>query len=103
MFEMSYIEEVKEKIAPLLKRNDVEFAGIFGSYAREENRPDSDLDVLVRFSKPKSLFDLVGLEMELSDKLGRKVDVVTEKYLHPYLHPQVSKDLKVLYGQRQYI
>ena len=100
---MSYIEEIKEKITPLLKLNDVEFAGIFGSYAREENRPESDLDILVRFSKPKSLFDLVGLEMEISDRLGRKADVVTEKYLHPYLHSQVSKDLKILYGQRRYI
>lgn len=100
---MPYIEEIKEKITPLLKSNGVEFAGIFGSYARDENKPNSDLDILVRFSRPKSLFDLVGLEIELSDRLGRKVDLITEKYLHPYLHPQVSKDLKIIYGQRQYI
>lgn len=97
------IEEIKLGAAPILKKYGVEFAGIFGSFARGENRPDSDLDILVRFSKPRSLFDLVGLELELSERLDRKVDVITEKYLHPYLHSQVSKDLKVLYGQRQYL
>lgn len=97
------IEEIKSRAAPILEKCGVEFAGIFGSFARGENKPDSDLDILVRFSKPKSLFDLVGLEMELSKRLDRKVDLITEKYLHPYLRPQVLKDLKVLYGQRQYL
>lgn len=100
---MADLEKIQKNIEQILKRNDVEFAGVFGSYARGENRPDSDFDILVRFSRPKSLFDLVGLEMELSEQLDRKVDVITEKYLHPYLHSQVSKDLKVLYGQRQYL
>lgn len=82
---------------------NLEFAGVFGSYARGENRPESDIDILVRFSEPKSFFDLVGLEIELSEKLGRKVEIISEKYLHPYLHSQVSEDLKVFYGERRYL
>lgn len=92
-----------EKIKQILLKNNVEFAGVFGSYARGEHRPDSDIDILVRFSAPKSLFDLAGLEIELSESLGKKVQIVTEKYLHPYLQPYVSKDLQVLYGQRRYL
>jgi len=100
---MGQIESIKNLISPILKDNDVEFAGVFGSYARGENRPESDIDILVRFSEPKSLFDLVGLEIELSEKLGRKVEIISEKYLHPYLHSQVSEDLKVFYGKRRYL
>jgi len=91
------------KIKTILMENDIEFAGIFGSYARGEEKPDSDIDILVRFSKPKSIFDLTGLELELSDKLGKKVQIVSEKYIHPYILPYVSRDLKIIYGQRQYI
>ena len=100
---MVQLESIKKTIVPILKDNGAEFIGIFGSYARGENKSESDLDILARFSVPKSIFDLVGLEIELSDKLGRKVEIVSEKYLHPYLHSAVAKDLKVFYGQRQYL
>jgi predicted nucleotidyltransferase len=52
--------------------------GIFGSYAREEQTKDSDIDILVSFKETISLFDLVRIHQELSDLLGIKVDVVTE-------------------------
>lgn len=96
-------QDLKEKILPILKRNDVEFAAIFGSRARGEGRPDSDLDMIVRFSVPKSLWELVGLEQELEDVLKMKVDLGTENSLHPLIRPEVKKNLKVLYGQRHTI
>ena len=70
--------------------------GIFGSYARNEQKKESDLDLLVHFSKSISLFDLVGLEIELSEKLGIKVDLVTERALHPKLKSFIIQDLKVI-------
>jgi len=81
----------------------VEFAGLFGSYARGEAKKSSDLDIVVRFSAPKTLFDLVGLQQELSKKLGKKVDLGIEKSIHPYVRPNVAKDLKIVYGQRRYL
>ena len=81
-----------EKIKPLK-------VGIFGSYARGENRVDSDLDVLVQldYSKQISLLKLVSVEQDLSEALGISVDLVTEKSLSPYLRPYVEKDLVYIF------
>jgi len=87
-------------IEPILREHNVEYAGVFGSRARGDNKPDSDLDLLVKFASPKSLFGLIHLEHSLSDKLAMKVDIVTEGALHPYLRPYVLKDLLVFYGKR---
>ena len=54
---------------------------IFGSVARGEAGPDSDLDVLVRFETGRSLLDLVGIQQDLEELLGCKVDVVSERAL----------------------
>ncbi|MDR9414686.1 MAG: nucleotidyltransferase family protein [Gracilimonas sp.] len=70
--------------------------GIFGSYARNEQSKDSDLDVLVNFRKRVNLLELVGLEQELSEMLGVKVDLVTEKSINKNLREYILKDLKVI-------
>jgi uncharacterized protein len=68
--------------------------GVFGSFARDENKPGSDLDILVEFGERINLLDFIGLEQELSDLLGIKVDLVTEKSLSPYIRPYIEKDLR---------
>jgi hypothetical protein len=93
-------QEITRKIELVLKKHDVSFAGLFGSRARGEERPDSDVDILVRFNKQKGLFELVDLEKDLSDALNLEVDVVTESALSPLLRSEVYKDLQPLYGQR---
>ena len=70
--------------------------GIFGSYARNEQTEDSDLDILVSFKETISLLDLVGLEQELSEILGIKVDLVTERSVNPRLKKYIYQDLKVI-------
>ncbi len=69
---------IKRAIIPILKRNDVVKAGIFGSYARGEETMKSDIDILIKYRarSRKSLLDLVGLELELEEKVGKKVDLV---------------------------
>ena len=66
---------------------------VFGSYARAEANETSDLDILIDFETPIHLLDLIGLEQELSELLGLKVDLVTVRSLHPLLKPYVEADL----------
>ncbi len=72
---------------------------IFGSYARGENKADSDLDILIYldYSKKISLLDIIGAELDLSDALGIKVDLVSERSLHPFVRPFVEKDIQFIY------
>ena len=90
-----------QTIQSVMARNDIAFAGIFGSRARGDNGPDSDLDLLIEFKHDaKSLLELIGMENELSDKLGIKVDLVTEQALSPYIKDSVLGGLQIIYGQR---
>ncbi|MDQ3632917.1 MAG: nucleotidyltransferase family protein [Acidobacteriota bacterium] len=89
----------KEKIVEICRRNDISFCALFGSFARNEANEDSDIDLLVRFSKPKG-FDWLDAAFEIEDELGRKVDLVTEKSLSPHIRDYILKDLQVLYGER---
>jgi hypothetical protein len=79
---------------------DVSMVGIFGSMARGEASASSDIDLLVRFAKPKSLLSIVRLERNLSEMLGRKVDLLTESAISPYLKDRVLNELLVIYGTR---
>jgi hypothetical protein len=90
-------EEIESRLTPLLEGYGIRRAGIFGSYARGEQRPDSDLDLLVEFRDPKSLLTLVRIERELSDALGIKVDLLTEQAISPYLIERIKAELKVVY------
>lgn len=62
---------------------------VFGSRARGESRDDSDLDLLVDLEEGRSLLDLIGIEQDLEDLLGRPVDVITRRELSPYLRERV--------------
>ena len=94
------IEEIREKITPLLKRYGVEYAGIFGSVARGETNPDSDIDILIRFNGRPTFSAYLQLDDGLRKELGRDVDLVTEGAVNKFLRPYIEQDLKVIYGQR---
>ncbi|MEM7534125.1 MAG: nucleotidyltransferase family protein [Chloroflexota bacterium] len=69
---------------PFLKETyHVETLGVFGSYIRQEQHDDSDLDLLVTFTKTPSLFKYIELEDYISDELGIKVDLVMKDSLRP--------------------
>ena len=72
--------------------------GIFGSFIRNQNTPDSDIDILVKFKNGITLLQLIKLENELSEKLGIKVDLVTEGALtNKKLKDSIAKDLTIIY------
>ncbi len=89
---MEQIDKYKPAIIPILKENDVEEAGIFGSFARNEAKKESDLDILVKFGKAKSLFDLARIELELEKKLKRKVDLITYNSINPLIKDRILKE-----------
>jgi predicted nucleotidyltransferase len=96
---MQTVEEREElflKISSFLKKHGATKVSVFGSYARGEEKPESDIDVLVEFAERKSLLTLVNIELELSDYLGKKVDILTEKSISPYLIDEIKKEARVI-------
>jgi len=85
------LNQLKRKIIPILKHNGVIKAGIFGSYARGEQKKTSDIDILVQPPKGMGL-KFVGMNLELEKKLGKKVDLITYKSIHPYLKKYILDD-----------
>lgn len=87
------VSEIRQKSIPILKASGVTRSSLFGSYARGDARDDSDIDILVEFPKGKSLLDLIGLEQDLQDALGKKVDVGTYRSVSKYVKKYVENDL----------
>ncbi|HET7091584.1 MAG TPA: nucleotidyltransferase family protein, partial [Anaerolineae bacterium] len=87
-------------LVEICRQNDVAMLGVFGSMARGEATHDSDVDLLVEFSKRKSLLNLVVLERQIAAALGRKVDLLTEAAISPYLRDRIKRELLVIYEAR---
>ena len=95
------IKQIAEKAAPIFEKYGIEYAGLFGSYARGDDKEGSDVDILVRRgSKSLSLFDFIEMKDEISDILNKKVDLVSEKAIIPYFRNHIFNDLMVIYGER---
>lgn len=93
---MSIARRLKEKLRelkPLLESEyKVKSIGFFGSYARGEEREDSDVDILVEFSEPIGLLKFVELEDFLTEELGVKVDLVMKSALKPRVRERVLRE-----------
>ena len=91
------IAEIQNTIAAekdkIRRRYMAEIKGIFGSYARGDFHADSDLDLLVDFDEGANLFDLVGLQQFLEEKLGCKVDIVSRRSLRAELRTSVLDEM----------
>jgi predicted nucleotidyltransferase len=90
--------EINNSIINYLKPFGPERIGIFGSYARKEDTADSDIDILVKFRETITLLQLVQIERELSQILGKKVDLVTEAALkNRRIKKYIYNDLKIIF------
>ena len=89
----------QNKLIEICRLNDAVFLAVFGSSARADADAGSDVDLLVRFSKRKSLLDLVRIERELSETVGRKVDLLTEASISPYLQERIHSEMAILYEE----
>ena len=90
-------KEIFKKVSEMLKRRGARKIAVFGSYIRGEEKPESDIDIIVEFSERKSLLELVRIERELSEDLGIKVDLLTEKFISPYMIGPIRKEMEVIY------
>lgn len=95
---MSDKREMFRKIARLLEEQGAKKIAVFGSYVRGEEKPESDIDILVEFKERKSLLEFVRIERELSESIGKKVDLLTEKAISPYLIDRIKNEMEVIYG-----
>lgn len=92
-------EEQKNIIIEVLQPYNPKMIGIFGSFARNENKYNSDLDILVEFRNTVNLLDIIGAEIKLSELLGLKVDLVTRRSVPPRLAPHIDKDLQKIFHE----
>ena len=83
------IEEIKEKALPILKEYGVKKAAIFGSYAKDKNAKDSDIDILVEIEDDISLLDFVALRLKLEDELDKEVDLVEYQTIKPAMKENI--------------
>jgi len=78
-------QEIVKKIKPILRKQGVKKAALFGSVARGDNKKNSDVDILIEPPKKFSLLDLSGLKIDLEEILNKKVDILTYDGIHPLL------------------
>ncbi|MBI3033102.1 nucleotidyltransferase family protein [Candidatus Woesearchaeota archaeon] len=89
--------KLSKQMIPIFKKNHVKKAGLFGSYARGEQKKKSDLDLVVDMKG--SLLDLAGLKIELEEILNKKVDILTYKSIHPLLKKKILNEEVRIYGK----
>lgn len=90
------LEEIKEILTHykpfLVEKFKISELGIFGSYVKGEQTPDSDVDILVKFSKVPTLFDLVEIEYLISDEIDLPVDLVDKESLKPHISKNILNE-----------
>lgn len=86
----------KQRLEDTLNHYGVTDVSVFGSFSRGDASPDSDLDLLVTYKPEMSLFDVLALQDELEEIFGRKVDLISRKYLSARLAKRIESELRPL-------
>ena len=98
---LMHLSEIdKRKIIDICKRNSVSYCAVFGSFARGEATEISDVDLMVRFSKPIG-YAFFGIALELEDALGREVDLATDAMIGSAIRPNVMADINTIYEETE--
>jgi predicted nucleotidyltransferase len=86
------IEDVRSVVAPILRKHGIGRAGVFGSFARGKVGKDSDVDLLVEIKDDLSLLDVIGIQQEIEEAVGRKVDLVEYETVKPLIKKKVLRE-----------
>ncbi len=96
MVSLNDIRRNRDVILRIAARHGARDVRVFGSFVRGEATEQSDLDLLVRMERDRSLLDRIGMIHDLEDLLGRKVDVVNEQALHHTLRDRILQEVVAL-------
>ena len=86
------LEEIKRKLIPILRKNKVTKAGIFGSYARGEQSRKSDVDILIEINDSVGLIEFIKLKMAIQELLRKKVDLVEYSTIRPEIRENIIRN-----------
>lgn len=89
---------LKEAILPILKKYNVSRAGLFGSYVKNKNTSESDIDILIELGEEISLLEFVRIKLALEDKLNKKVDLVECQGIKPRIKDTILAEEVRIYG-----
>lgn len=92
------IEAIKNIVTPILLRNKVKKAALFGSVVKQSHSLESDVDILVELDDSHSLLDFIGIKQELEEALHKKVDLVEYKAVKPALKKYILNNPVAIYG-----
>lgn len=90
-------KQIIQTIVTYLKQYNVQEIGLFGSFVRNEMNPASDIDILVEYKRGTTLFDIAKMQIELSEKIGRKVDLVSKNAVHKRIMEYIKKEIQTVY------
>ena len=90
------IKSRREEILNIAKKFGAKNVRVFGSVARGEEGPESDIDIIVEMKQGSSLLDIIAIKQDIEELLGRKVDVVTEASISPYIRNEVLREAVTL-------
>jgi len=93
------IKTIEQLAKPILMKAGVTKSSVFGSFARGEHTPKSDVDLLIDFPRDKGLFAFIELKNKLERRFGRKVDLVTYNSISPLLRKNILAEQIVFYEQ----
>jgi predicted nucleotidyltransferase len=92
------ITEIKERITPIAQQYGLDKVYLFGSYARGEAKPDSDIDLCIEKGRLRTFFEFSGFCVDIEDALKKQVDVVTTAGIDDEFRSNIEKEYEVIYG-----
>jgi len=95
-----FLQKYQQQISDFAANNDIAYLGLFGSEARNEAKPNSDVDMIIRFNRPGGLLRRASIKNKLETMFKRPVDLISQNGLSDMLKPYIEKDLIDIYGSR---
>jgi predicted nucleotidyltransferase len=92
------VDEIKRRFEKIADKYEIEEAYLFGSYARGEATPKSDVDIFIREGKIQTLLQLCGFRLDVQDALNKEIDVVVEDDANTAIERSINKELLKIYG-----
>jgi len=90
---MALLQSKRQELMAIAKQHGVTNIRVFGSVARGEDTADSDIDLLVALEEKRDLFDFIGFKLDVTELLGKPVDVLSENGIHHLLRNQIMSEV----------